>query len=214
MTILATQRTVTGLLSGLAVTIALLGSWAFVHAEGTTISVCVRHSGAVYVIGAGFRREDCRDSDQLLTWNVQGPAGPQGPAGATGPTGPQGPVGPAGSTGPAGVQGIAGVQGSQGEQGPQGPAGGSVSRGQIYAVERFVTLPSPSAQVVIVRCRDDNDVLLHGGYYKSTQIGLQAVYSVPNFDAGFPMGWEVQFTNANLNPPADVAVKIQCIAVP
>ena len=89
-----------------------------------------------------------------------------------------------------------------------------MSRSQVYAVERFVTLSSPSAQVLIVRCRDDNDILLHGGYVKSSQIGLEAVYSVPNLDAGVPMGWEVQFTNVIHNPSEDVAVKIECIAVP
>ena len=197
--------------------IALLGSWVWVHAEGTIITVCVKSNGAVYVIGAGFRASDCGARDQLLSWNVQGPQGVQGPIGPAGADGAQGPIGlqgPQGIQGSAGLQGAVGPTGPVGPVGPQGPVGGSVSRGQLYAVERFVTIASPSAQVVIVRCRDDNDVLLHGGYVKSSLIGLEAVYSVPNFDAGVPMGWEVQFTNVIHNPSEDVAVKIQCIAVP
>ena len=98
---LVEQRTRVILVSA-AVIITLLGSFAWVRAEGTTITACVKSTGVVYIIGSGFHREDCGSRDQLLTWSIQGP---QGPVGATGPVGPQGetgPVGPQGDPGQAG----------------------------------------------------------------------------------------------------------------
>ncbi|MBI4708949.1 MAG: hypothetical protein HY764_01945 [Candidatus Portnoybacteria bacterium] len=49
-----------------------IGLWTYTRAAGDTISVCVKKSGLVYVIGEGFRRDDCKKNDKLLTWNIQG----------------------------------------------------------------------------------------------------------------------------------------------
>ena len=40
---------------------------------------------------------EVRNSEKLISWNVEGPAGPQGPQGEMGPEGPQGPQGEPGS---------------------------------------------------------------------------------------------------------------------
>src|SRR3989344_7385047 len=64
------------LASGVAL-LALHSSWTLTHAEGTTITICVKDSGKVYVVGEGFRETDCRGHDQLLSWNIEGQPGPQ-----------------------------------------------------------------------------------------------------------------------------------------
>src|SRR3989338_11429677 len=94
---------------GLAVVGLTVGLWSYSRAsEGNTISICVKKSGLVYVIGTGFRREDCKKNESLLTWNTQGI---QGPKGDTGIAGPQGPQGEKGDRGDAGAQGPAGENG-------------------------------------------------------------------------------------------------------
>jgi len=92
----------------LAVVILSIGLWSYSRAIGDTISVCVRKSGLVYVIGEGFRRDDCKKNDKLLTWGIQGPKGDKGDKGEKGDPGEQG------------IQGEQGVQGPQGEQGLPG----------------------------------------------------------------------------------------------
>lgn len=100
------------LVLGLAVVFA--GTWTFIKAEGEQISVCVKKSGLVYVIGEDFRRADCKNNDSPLTWNI---TGPQGPKGDKGDTGEQGPIG---LTGPQGIQGEKGDIGLIGQQGEPG----------------------------------------------------------------------------------------------
>lgn len=85
-----------------------LGLWTYTRADGDTISICVRKSGLVYVVGQGFRREDCRRNESLLTWNIQGPPGPLGPEGPQGLSGPPGEKGDKGDPGEPGLPGPAG----------------------------------------------------------------------------------------------------------
>ena len=91
-----------------------IGLWSYSRATGDTISVCVKKSGLVYVIGDGFRRSDCGKNDKLLTWNIQGPKGDKGDKGDPGIQGSQGAKGEKGDPGPTG------------SLGPQGPAGPSL----------------------------------------------------------------------------------------
>jgi hypothetical protein len=97
-------------LAGFLVLASLAGFATFTvaRADSPTITVCVKESGLLYVIGDGFRRADCRRNDQLITWNIGGTPGPQGPQG---PIGPQGVAGATGPQGPQGTQGVAGPQG-------------------------------------------------------------------------------------------------------
>jgi hypothetical protein len=73
----------------------------------------------VHVNGGWLRNvaepANCRNREQPLSWNQEGPAGPPGPAGEPGPEGPAGPQGPAGPEGPAGPPG---PQGPKGDPGP------------------------------------------------------------------------------------------------
>ncbi len=55
---------------------------------------------------------EVRPSENLVSWNMEGPPGPTGPQGLQGPAGPQGAKGDKGDTG---------TMGPQGEQGPPGP---------------------------------------------------------------------------------------------
>lgn len=88
------------------------------------IAACVK-PGTGQIVGL-LDDGTCKDSEELLTWNIQGLQGEPGPAGPAGPQGPQGepgPVGPTGPQGPEGPQGEQGLIGPQGEQGPQGEPG-------------------------------------------------------------------------------------------
>ena len=64
-----------------------LGVWVSAQATGAEISMCVKQSGVSYVIGTGFDKQSCKDNEQLLTFNIQGPQGIQGPIGPQGPEG-------------------------------------------------------------------------------------------------------------------------------
>lgn len=78
------------------------GTFAYTKAEGNQITVCVKKSGLVYVIGEEFKRSECKKNDSLLSWNMTGIQGPKGDKGDMGPEGPQGIKGEAG---PIGLQG-------------------------------------------------------------------------------------------------------------
>lgn len=67
-----------------------LSIWTFSRAAGTEISMCVKQSGASYVIGTGFAKQACNSNEQLLSFNITGPQGPQGIQGPIGPQGPEG----------------------------------------------------------------------------------------------------------------------------
>ena len=115
-----------------AVAIAALAADGIATAthDANTVHACKSQSnGAVRIVDSP---EDCRKSEDPLSWNRQGPAGPagaQGPQGETGATGPQGPQGETGATGPQGPQGETGATGPQGPQGPQGETGATGPQG-------------------------------------------------------------------------------------
>ena len=120
------------LLSAFVFCVFGLGIFAYVKADGGTISICANKTGVVYMVGNGFLFKKCQSNDQLITWNIQGP---KGDTGSVGPTGPQGLIGATGPVGPAGPQGGVGAVGPQGPigpigpQGPTGPQGASASNG-------------------------------------------------------------------------------------
>lgn len=108
--------------------------------SGQVIYACV-HQGSLFprIIGAN---DTCRNNEQLVTWNVQGPVGPQGPAGPAGPEGPQGPAGP---QGPQGAKGDPGTAGQFGEtvnrRGPDVPIS-SAAFTTVYTTTRTSTAPA------------------------------------------------------------------------
>ena len=55
-----------------------------------TVTICVKNSGFVYVVGQGFWTKDCGKRDQLITINTAGVPGPKGDTGAQGPKGDPG----------------------------------------------------------------------------------------------------------------------------
>ncbi|HEX7317918.1 MAG TPA: hypothetical protein VF297_28700 [Pyrinomonadaceae bacterium] len=73
--------------------------------DGTITGCYQKNNGHLRVVESAGQ---CNPSEQVLTWNQEGPVGPQGPAGPQGATGPQGLTGPAGPEGPVGPQGPAG----------------------------------------------------------------------------------------------------------
>ena len=112
------------------VLVAGLFSWTFASTSDPMITACVKNDGILYVVGEGFKRADCKNNDQLLSWNIGGPRGPQGVPGIAGPVGAQGPQGVPGVSGPVGAQG---PQGLQGVQGPAGTTTGSlINKSRVY----------------------------------------------------------------------------------
>lgn len=93
------------------------GTLAYTKAEGNQITVCVKKSGFVYVIGQEFKRDECNKNDSLLSWNTTGIQGPKGDTGETGPVGPQGVKGDTGIAGQQGAIGSVGPQGLKGDKG-------------------------------------------------------------------------------------------------
>ncbi len=90
------------------------GTFAYIKAEGNQITVCVKKSGLVYVIGEEFRRSECKKNDSLLSWNTAGMQGLKGDKGDMGPQGTQGIKGDAGDTGPQGMKGDKGDNATHG----------------------------------------------------------------------------------------------------
>ena len=108
------------------VTLAVMagGAAAGLEAGGEEMIRACRHkSGYLLVPSVG---KSCKRSEQVLNWNVKGPAGPPGPAGQAGPAGVDGKDGADGAPGPAGPSGVAG---------PAGPPGAPGSAGTIAAIE-------------------------------------------------------------------------------
>jgi hypothetical protein len=90
-------------------------------ASDDVIHACV--SRGLLGLGTGNVRivdepDDCRRTEDPLSWNRQGPAGPPGAAGPQGEPGPQGEAGPQGDPGP---------QGAPGPQGEPGTPGGTLT---------------------------------------------------------------------------------------
>lgn len=197
-------------------------SGSVVRAEVSAITVCVKNNGAVYLIGEGFRRADCKRSDKLLSWNIVGPQGPQGVPGVAGPVGAKGDIGPQGPAGTNGLQGAVGPQGPAGAVGPQGPAGtgtgGSIDKSRVY--QRIgggdYNVRGPHAAEAF--CADANDVMLTGFYETlspvwSVSIGtFQHIFRPTGIDS-----WQLQF-GLEIDPardpePATVTVTITCLQV-
>lgn len=136
---------------------------AGVRAEGTTVMVCVKNNGAMFLIGENFRHTDCRSNDLLLTWNIAGPPGPQGVPGVAGPAGAQGEAGPAGPAGANGLPGAVGAQGPAGPTGPQGPAGtsgGTIGKSRVYEKLLGQTYDREGSFEMTLACDAQNDILL------------------------------------------------------
>lgn len=94
-------------------------------------------------------------ADQLPAGRAgpQGPAGPAGPKGATGAQGAAGPAGPKGDTGAQGAAGPGGAQGPSGVLSGQTASGGGPNPSstlQFFSIPVTVTVPSPSARVLVV----------------------------------------------------------------
>ncbi|MEK7453138.1 MAG: hypothetical protein AAB614_02790 [Patescibacteria group bacterium] len=113
-----------------------LVSWTFAQTASSTITVCVKKEGKMYMVGEGFKRASCKDNDQLISWNVTGPRGSQGLQGVPGVAGTNGINGNDGQPGASGGQGLQGAQGIAGQAGAQGvpgPAGASGTPGVVGA---------------------------------------------------------------------------------
>lgn len=96
---------------------------AYTQAAGGEITVCVKKSGVVYVIGNDFKRAECKRNDTLLTWNIQGPKGDKGDPGLPGADG---------ANGAPGEQGLQGIQGDKGDKGDQGNPGTNAAVLHVY----------------------------------------------------------------------------------
>jgi len=164
-------------------------SWALAREAGETITVCVKKGGTMYMVGEGFKSADCKDNDQLISWNVTGPQGPQGLQGVPGTTGAVGPQGPMGLTGANGAQGIVGPQGAQGVQGPTGTSTGSlINKSRVYQKIAGGNFNSRGGRVIEPFCDTANDILLTS-YYEHLGSGFPYTFRVDEFRPVFsPFG--------------------------
>jgi hypothetical protein len=178
-------------LAGVLAAVVGLYGFSVTRATGDTVTICVKRSGLVYVIGDGFRRSECRGTDQLISWNTEGVPGPQGPAGADGANGADGAQGPQGEQGPAGADGADGAQGPQGPQGPAGTGGGTLN-----TYQRTATNPSiPPSDVALIDAQcDAGDRIISGGFTLGNP-KLQVVESHANL--GAPQAWRVGIYNSH-----------------
>jgi type VI protein secretion system component Hcp len=101
------------------------------HAIGEgVINACVGPLGIMRLVR---HPGECRHPEQLVSWNVEGPAGVAGPTGATGPVGATGAIGATGADGlqgapgPAGPMGIPGLPGAAGPRGETGAPGAAAT---------------------------------------------------------------------------------------
>ena len=58
----------------------------------SSIQLCIKESGAAFVVGQGFKKVECKNNDKLFLLTTS--TGATGATGATGPTGATGAVGP------------------------------------------------------------------------------------------------------------------------
>lgn len=101
-------------LVGVGLTVSTSASAAVPPAAAPAkIFACVDKTKLTVRIIDPAKKQECKSTEQALSWNVTGPAGARGPAGPRGATGPAGPTGATGATGP---------KGPAGPVGPQGPA--------------------------------------------------------------------------------------------
>jgi hypothetical protein len=75
----------------------ILSGVIYARAVGGEIQACVNSSGALYIIGEGFKKTTCGKGEQLISWNQQGPQGEQGIQGEQGPKGDKGEPGTSGN---------------------------------------------------------------------------------------------------------------------
>ena len=183
-----------------------LGTWAYTQAEGQQITMCVKKSGFVYVVGQDFRREDCKKTDSLLSWNTagqQGPKGDKGDAGLQGIQGEIGPIGPKGDKGSDGEQGIQGEAGLQGEKGDTGISGYTIVKNTVIATDGgYIKAFCPLGMVPTGG----------GGYIRKGGGIVNDSHPIdPSEDDR--MGWQINFTRwwpVDLGP-IDVTVYAICV---
>ena len=171
--------------AGAALTAALVGGVAVAQTSTpAVVAACVhKQTGDVRIVGTA---DDCRPTENIITWNQAGVAGPQGPPGPQGPTGPPGPPGP---QGPAGAEGPEGPQGAQGDPGLSG----------WELVTAFAPLGGHGEFIVLeARCSPGKKVL--GGGFSGGDVFLVVRGSHPSFTGGEGTGWVVSATNPSTSP--------------
>ena len=166
-----------------------LVSLTLAQAASSTITVCVKKEGTMYMVGDGFKRTECKDNDQLFGWNVTGPQGPQGLPGVPGAIGPVGPQGPMGLTGADGAPGPVGAQGVQGIEGPAGISTGSgINKSRVYQKSVSGDFNAGGFRVLETFCDAANDILLTS-YYETGGSGFPYMFRLGSFKPVFnPLG--------------------------
>lgn len=139
-----------------------------VHAEEenpTSVTLCVKNSGTVFMIGEGFKVANCRNNDKLI--NIDLSHGIQGPKGDTGEKGDKGDPGEVGQQGEQGIQGEVGPQGLAGSNGADGRDGvDGVSEWQ--KVPGLMETSTSDDQTATATCPDGKKVV-GGGYLVTSE---------------------------------------------
>jgi hypothetical protein len=86
----------THMLAGMFVASAIIATSVpyALASSNDSMTLCIKNSGATFVVGEGFKKGDCKKNEQLVTVFLHaGVTGPQGPADNKGPLGNKGPQG-------------------------------------------------------------------------------------------------------------------------
>ena len=136
-------------LAALAVTVGAATAGLDAALADPVIKACRHKSGFLLVPSPG---KACKRAEQVLQWNVTGPAGPAGAAG------PAGPAGSDGAPGPAGPEGETGPAGPAGPPGPPGPGGSIASIESLNGIA--CTTAEETAGTVTVETEVDGAIVL------------------------------------------------------
>lgn len=190
-----------------------------VHAEEEnplSVTLCVKNSGTVFMIGQGFKVADCKNNDKLININLsQGTQGPKGDKGDTGNTGPQGEVGPQGYPGADGANGIDGTDGLNGKDGIDGTNGtdginGTNGVSGWYKSEGPVIPTTGTDLTTSAKCPAGKKVV-GGGFITSNTVTYYNYYTLNNYPSADDE-WTASIHRAN-GSHDDWSLKVYAICV-
>lgn len=157
--------------------------------ELSSITFCIKKSGAVFIQGSGLGKIYCRHGDKIIIINsdgsgTQGTIGPKGDKGDMGPqgipglNGIDGKDGQDGADGAPGLQGVQGEKGEKGDKGDDGAPGSNGASGWERVVQEGPVVTTATEQIVSVTCSEGKKVI-GGGYFISSS--TQVWYTLFNY---------------------------------
>lgn len=175
-----------------------------VHAEEEnplSVTLCVKNSGTVFMIGEGFKVADCKNNDKLI--NIDLSQGTQGPKGDKGDKGDTGDIGLQGEVGPQGLPGVDGKDGINGQDGSDGIDGVSE-----WERKEHEGIAPGQDQTVTANCSEGKKIV-GGGYLIGSPLTMfYPLSSYPDTDSS----WTASVHRSSTTP-ANWSLKVYAICV-